>query len=61
VGTRFRMCHGGWEVWLHGVSAIIQCGPKVGIQFIVNYCVPTVYQLLAHPVFITELIIVNCY
>jgi len=23
VGTRSRMCHGGWEVWVHGVSAII--------------------------------------
>jgi len=23
VGTRSRMCHGGWEVWVHGVSAIL--------------------------------------
>jgi len=23
VDTRSRMCHGGWEVWVHGVSAII--------------------------------------
>jgi len=23
VGTRSRVCHGGWEVWVHGVSAII--------------------------------------
>jgi len=23
VGTRSRMCHGDWEVWVHGVSAII--------------------------------------
>jgi len=21
VGTRSRMCHGGWDVWVHGVSA----------------------------------------
>jgi hypothetical protein len=23
VDTRSRMCHGGWEVWVHEVSAII--------------------------------------
>ena len=23
VGTRSHVCHGGWEVWLLGVSAII--------------------------------------
>jgi len=23
VDTRSRMCHGSWEVWVHGVSAII--------------------------------------
>jgi len=23
VGTRSRMCHGGWVVWVHGVPAII--------------------------------------
>ena len=23
MGTRFRMCHGGWEVCVHGVSVII--------------------------------------
>ena len=23
VDTRSRMCHGGWEVWVHGISAII--------------------------------------
>jgi len=23
VGTRSRLCHGGWEVWVHGVSTII--------------------------------------
>ena len=28
----------------------IQGGPKVGIEYIVNYSVPTVYLLLAHPV-----------
>jgi hypothetical protein len=22
VGTRSRMCHGGWEVWVRGVSAV---------------------------------------
>jgi len=26
----------------------IQGGPKVGIQYIVNYCKPNVYLLLAH-------------
>jgi len=25
VGTRSRMCHGGWEVWVRGVSAIMLC------------------------------------
>jgi len=23
VDTRSSMCHGGWEVWVHGVSVII--------------------------------------
>ena len=23
MDTRSRMCHGGWEVWVHGVYAII--------------------------------------
>jgi len=41
VDTRFPMCHGGWEVWVHGVTAIILGGPKVGMRFIVNYCIPT--------------------
>jgi len=27
-------------------------GPKVGIQYRVNYCIPTVYLLLAHPVYL---------
>jgi len=30
-------------------SDIIQGGPKVGIPYIVNYCILTVYLLLAHP------------
>ena len=25
MGTRSRMCHGGWEVRVHGVSAIYVC------------------------------------
>jgi len=29
----------------------MQGWPKVGIQYIVNYCIPTIYLLLAHPVF----------
>ena len=28
----------------------IQSGPKVGIQYKVNYCIPTVCLLLAHTV-----------
>ena len=24
MGTRSRMCHGGWEVWVRGLSAIIE-------------------------------------
>ena len=28
----------------------IQGGPKVGIKYIVNYCILTVYLLLTHPV-----------
>ena len=23
MDTRSRMSHGGWEVWVHGVSAIV--------------------------------------
>ena len=23
VDTRYRMCHGGWEVWVHGGCSII--------------------------------------
>jgi len=23
VGTRSSMCHGDWEVWVHGVSASV--------------------------------------
>jgi len=34
----------------------IQGGPKVGIQYIVNYSIPTVYLLLAHPVYVPILI-----
>jgi len=30
VGTRSCMCHGGWEVWVHGVSTII-CYVEVNI------------------------------
>ena len=38
---------------LHTCTATyIQDVPKVGIQFIVNYCIHTVYIFLAHPVFI---------
>ena len=23
MDTRSRLCHGGWEVWVHGVCAIV--------------------------------------
>jgi len=32
------------------IAGIIQGVPKVGIQYITNYCILTVYLLLAHPV-----------
>ena len=25
VGTRYRMCHGGWEVWVQGGDCAIMC------------------------------------
>ena len=41
--------------WIYMWSATcVQGGPKVGIQYIDNYSIPTVYLLLAHPVFARE-------
>jgi len=34
VGTRSRMCHGGWEVWVHGVSAIICMSKLITVRSI---------------------------
>jgi len=39
VGTRSHMCHGGWEVWVLGVSAII-CMSKLTVgRSMVSYYV----------------------
>ena len=34
MGTRSRMCHGGWEVWVHGVSAIICMSKLITVRSI---------------------------
>jgi len=36
-GTRSRMCHGGWEVWVHGVSAIICMSKLIIVRSVVSY------------------------
>ena len=39
VSTRTLMCHGSWELWVHGVSAII-CMPKlIIVMSMVSYYV----------------------
>jgi len=38
------------EIIVH-LLVIIQSVSKVGIQYIVNYCLPTVYLRLAHSVY----------
>jgi len=39
VDTRSRMCHGGWEVWVHGVSASICISELLIVRSMVSYCV----------------------
>ena len=39
MGTRSRMCHGGWEVCVHGVSAIICMSKLIIVRSIVPYYV----------------------
>ena len=33
------MCHGGWEVRLHGVSAIICMSKLIIVRSMISYCV----------------------
>ena len=45
---RARMCHGGWEVWVHGVSAIICISEIITVRSMVSYyvcrsCMYTIY------------------
>jgi len=35
VDTRSRMCHGGWEVWVHRVSAIIYISELIIVIIVV--------------------------
>jgi len=39
VDTRSRMCHGGWEVWVHGVSAIMYISELIIVRSMVLYYV----------------------
>ena len=39
MDTRSRMCHGGWEVWVHGVSAIICISELIIVRYMVSYYV----------------------
>ena len=39
MGTRSRMCHGGWEVWVHGVSAAIRVSKLIRVRSVVTYYV----------------------
>ena len=39
MGTRSRMCHGGWEVWVHGVSAIICMSNLIIVRSMVSHYV----------------------
>jgi len=36
VGTRSRMCYGGWEVWVHGGAAILY---RVYADMVIILCV----------------------
>ena len=37
--TRSRMCHGGWKVWVHGVTAIIGVSKLIIVRSMVSYYV----------------------
>ena len=52
VGTRSHMCRGGWEVWVHGVTAIISMSMLIIIKSIVLYyvCVEHVCTLNTSPI-----------
>ena len=39
MDTRSRMCHGGWEVWVHGVSAIICISELIIVTSMISYYV----------------------
>jgi len=39
VDTRSRMCHRGWEVWVHGISAIICISELIIVRSMVSYYV----------------------
>ena len=39
MDTRSRMCHGGWEVWVHVLSAIIFMSDLVIVRSMVSYYV----------------------
>jgi len=39
VGTRSHMCHGGWELRVHGVSAIICMFKLIKVRSMVSYYV----------------------
>jgi len=39
MGTRSRMCHGGWEVWVHGDAVIICVSELIIVRSMVSYCV----------------------
>ena len=47
MGTRSRMCHGGWEVWVHGGGAAIVCISELKIvRSVASYCV--LWKLYVH-------------
>ena len=39
MSTRSRTCHGGWEVWVHGVSDIICMSKLIIVRSMVSYYV----------------------
>jgi len=44
VGTRYLTCHGGWEVWVHGVSAIIEPYDSVSTFWSVSSKAPLIFK-----------------
>jgi len=44
VDTRSRMCHGGWEVWVQGVSAIIEIYDSVSTLWSVSSKAPLIFK-----------------